>query len=209
MFCPNCSAEAAETEQKFCKLCGTNLQMIAETLKKGQSPAIETYKLDFDNLKSSVNDLGRGIRAAIQKGQREGQLGKLNYKEMKLKREMLACSRTRNLQHGIVGTLSSIGMGVFFYFFGHGAIYSGTIESLEQMAHITGLAVLARLIWLVALIPFLASVGHLINGIFLSPNADPVFKSAVSGGTTREMNEPPSVTEDTTAFLYDTGQKGA
>jgi len=209
MFCPKCSAEAVEGEQKFCKVCGTNLQMVVDTLSRGTvSP--ETYKLDFESIKNNINDLGRGIRTAMQKGQKSALETRIGGKEIQLKRAMLECSRTRNLQKGTVGILTSIGMGTFFYYFGHAAVAAGTITNLEQLAHVTGFVTLAQMIWIVAIIPFLASVGHLINGIFFTPKSDVAFKQAmVSAGTTREMAEPASVTEDTTAMLYNAGPKGA
>lgn len=39
MYCPNCSAEAS-TEQKFCRLCGMELQPVAELLRD-QSPMVK------------------------------------------------------------------------------------------------------------------------------------------------------------------------
>ena len=39
MYCPNCSSEAS-TEQKFCRLCGMELQPVAELIRD-QSPMVQ------------------------------------------------------------------------------------------------------------------------------------------------------------------------
>jgi len=38
MFCPKCGGESLEG-QRFCKACGTNLQLINDAIRTGDSPA--------------------------------------------------------------------------------------------------------------------------------------------------------------------------
>src|SRR5262245_2600941 len=65
MFCPNCSAEAKDSEQKFCKSCGTNIQIVADSLSRGQA-SLETYKFDFEAMKSNLSEIGKNIKSSIQ-----------------------------------------------------------------------------------------------------------------------------------------------
>ena len=206
MFCPNCSAETKDAEQKFCKICGTNLQVVADSLNRGQV-SLETYKFDFDSLKSNLNDMGRNIRSAIQKGQKGDQV-KISEKELELKKSLLMTSRTYNLQKGVIGVLSSTGMGIALHYFAKVAINAGTIKSIEAVSHLEGLEPIARILWMIAIIPFLVSIGYLINGIFLSRRNDSIVSAVTAPSqSTNPLSQPAPVTEHTTALLYDAGPK--
>jgi hypothetical protein len=201
MFCPSCSAETKDQEQKFCKSCGTNLQMVAETLSRGQG-SLETYKFDFDAIKSNLSELGRSIKSGIQKGS-ENRESKISVKELELKKALLMCSRTRNLQHAVLNVLSSVGTGIFLKYLLQTAVASGTIHNIEEMAHLTGLEAIAGILWLVSVIPFCTGIGYLINGIFFSRKPD-ISIGPVSNPKqiTNPIEPPASITENTTAILY-------
>jgi hypothetical protein len=208
MFCPNCSAETKDTEQKFCKSCGTNIQLVAESLSRGQV-SLETYKFDFDAMRNNLTEIGRNIKASIQKAANKDE-GHINTRELELKKSLLMCSRTRNLQRAVINVLSSVGTGIFLNYLGQTAVASGTIRSIEEVAHLSGLEPIARIIWLVSVIPFCAGIGYLINGIFFSRKPDISIGPAPASTTKQTTNpiEPPtSVTENTTAFLYNDNPK--
>jgi len=202
MFCPNCSAEAKEAEQKFCKSCGTNIQMVADTLSRGQA-SLETYKFDFEAMRSNLTEIGKNIKASIQKAAANKEHEGAGERELELKKALLTCSRTHNLQRAVVNILSAAGVGIFLHYLGQAAISSGTIRSIEEVAHITGLEGIARIIWMISIIPFCAGLGFLINGIFLSRKPDISIGPAASTKQITNPIEPPtSVTESTTAILY-------
>jgi len=206
MFCPNCSAEAKDTEQKFCKSCGTNIQLVAESLSRGQV-SLETYKFDFEAMRKNLSDIGKNIKTSIQKAAHEGEKS-VNTKELELKKSLLTCSRTHNLQHAVINVLSSVGTGIFLYYLGQTAVTAGLISSIEAASHLTGFEPIARMLWLVSIIPFCAGIGYLINGIFFSRKPD-ISIGPVSDPKqiTNPIEPPASITENTTAFLYNDDPK--
>ncbi|MEW6130252.1 MAG: hypothetical protein AB1757_24670 [Acidobacteriota bacterium] len=66
-FCPKCGTQALTTDQKYCKLCGTNLEAVNEVLEKGANRKDGTKTLpeiagDFvstivDTVKESVGEV--------------------------------------------------------------------------------------------------------------------------------------------------------
>ena len=207
MFCPNCSAEAKDAEQKFCKSCGTNIQIVADTLSRGQA-SLETYKFDFEAMKNNLSEIGKNIKSSIQKAAANSDHHGVGAKELELKKALLTCSRTHNLQHAVINILSSVGVGIFLRYLGQAAVASGTIRSIEEAARITGLEGIARIIWMVSVIPFCAGLGYLINGIFLSRKPDVSIGPASDNKQITNPIEPPaSITESTTAILYNDSPK--
>src|SRR5262249_27543419 len=57
MFCPKCGAEAL-AEQRFCKHCGTNLELINDALKGGDN-AQNPYKIAVEALKRNAVEFAR------------------------------------------------------------------------------------------------------------------------------------------------------
>ena len=62
MFCPKCGAEAVEG-QRFCKSCGTNLQLIYNAIKSGDTPQ-GPFGLDLDALKQSAMDFANSWKTS-------------------------------------------------------------------------------------------------------------------------------------------------
>ncbi len=65
LFCPKCGTRALESDQRFCKSCGTNLQVVNEVLEKGdtkqegnkdfKSVALDVASTIADTIKDSVD----------------------------------------------------------------------------------------------------------------------------------------------------------
>jgi hypothetical protein len=65
MFCPKCAGEATEG-QKFCKACGTNLELVNNALGSGDD-TLAQLRLDLDGLKVSLMQGGKSIGEAVRR----------------------------------------------------------------------------------------------------------------------------------------------
>lgn len=227
MFCPKCGSEAIET-QRFCKGCGTNLQVVSDALGKGED-TLGQLRVDVDSLKRHALGVARSFKAGINGLSNQDEFPRaldehkrevLKEKRMPKPKEWLGYSWQHNLRDGLISLLSGVGLGIFLYYIGQMAINEGTIRSIEELpnVHIRGLESLVRMIWLVALIPVLKGVGQIIYAAFFAdsisnltekflppqPAQQGQTSSSFPAVTDPQLSEPPtSVTERTTQFFDD------
>src|SRR5256885_16881132 len=62
MVCPKCGGESLET-QRFCKACGTNLQLINDALSGGDSPQ-GPFGIDVDALAKNARDFAQSWKTS-------------------------------------------------------------------------------------------------------------------------------------------------
>jgi len=65
MFCPTCAVEATDG-QKFCKACGTNLEIVNSALGRGDD-TLAQLRLDLDGLKVSLMQGGKSLGDAVRR----------------------------------------------------------------------------------------------------------------------------------------------
>lgn len=85
-------------------------------------------------------------------------------------KEWMAYSWQHNLKYGLMSLFSGVGLGIFLYYLGKMGIESGLVDELiaKSNANITGLHQLARLLWLVAVIPVLKGFGQIFYAAFFA-----------------------------------------
>src|SRR6266849_3908648 len=66
MFCPKCGVDSLET-QKFCKACGTNLQLINEALRTGDTPQ-GPFGINVDELTRNAVDFAKSWKTSWAPG---------------------------------------------------------------------------------------------------------------------------------------------
>ena len=259
MFCPKCGGESLET-QRFCKACGTNLQLINNALSGGDSPqgpfgidveALAKNARDFAqswktswsgaHLKVGVSDLqgsrsdetreGRRITREIKKQARE----EARRQNLPRPKDYMSYSWQHNLRSGLVSLLWGAGLGVVLYYLSQNAIDSGLIRHIEEQSrgHVQGLEPVVRMIWLIALLPVLKGLAHIIYAAFFGESmatltarftppplleapqpflrqdtAPVVEREAVPRSYEPSIEPPPSVTEHTT-HIFEEDQRGA
>ena len=243
MFCPKCGAEAIEG-QRFCKSCGTNLQLIYNAIKSGDTPQ-GPFGLDLDALKQSAMDFANswktnwagmtqeqekqwgGATKEHQKPLTEREIRRRTREELQRRnlprpKEWMAYSWQHNLKTGLGSLLSGAGFGILLYYLGQEALNSNILEQIPRVTEqqLRGLEYAARMVWLIALIPMLKGLGHIIYAAFFAESMatlserytvrDPVTGPLTSPQPQRDtaqtdfeaLNEPPpSVTENTTKFF--------
>ncbi|MGA9771882.1 MAG: zinc ribbon domain-containing protein [Blastocatellia bacterium] len=191
MFCPKCGGEAVEG-QRFCKSCGTNLQLIYNAIKSGDTPQ-GPFGLDLDALKQSAMDFANSWKTnwagithehekqwdGVTKEQKKPVTARekrrlareeLQRRNLPRPREWMAYSWQHNLKIGIGSLLSGAGLGILLYYLGQEAINSHLLEQIPKVTEegLRGLEYAARMLWMISLIPMLKGLGHIIYAAFFA-----------------------------------------
>lgn len=191
MYCPKCGAESVEG-QRFCKACGTNLQLIYNAIKSGDTPQ-GPFGLDLDALKQSAMDFANswktnwagmthehekqwsGItkeqkKPVTEREKRRHAREELQRRNLPRPKEWMAYSWQHNLKVGLGSLLSGAGLGILFYYLGQEAINSGVIHEIPKLTEgqVNGIEHWVRIIWLIALIPMLKGLGQIIYASFFA-----------------------------------------
>lgn len=233
MFCPKCSSEAARG-QRYCRNCGIDLGLIWDAVENKPANPLDFERLKKDlrefgsSLRSGFEEAGKGIkntrRLSQQPGsnQAAGNVQPPNWMRefnKALRKVKAANTRKYSLQQATLSIFSGSAMLIAWNYLLDKAYSSGLLESLEQVLiqrldlPIAGLAPVFRLLWVIALIPIARGIGHLINGIFFTPEkleesaeqsvapqqfiyTSPVYSTEPEVNRNREQQK--SVTEDET-----------
>jgi hypothetical protein len=192
MFCPKCGGESLEA-QRFCKACGTNLQLINDALRTGDSPP-GPFGIDVEALAKNAKDFAQswktnwsGTHLKIGANDRQGsayddirerhritrQIRKEAREEARRRnlpkpKEYMSYSWQHNLRNGLMSLFWGSGLGVVLYYLAQNAIDSGVISRLEEQSngHVQGLEPVVRMIWLIALLPVLKGVAQILYAAF-------------------------------------------
>lgn len=210
MFCPNCGTKPLEG-QRFCKQCGTNLDLVSDALKEG-GDSLGQLRIDMESLKKNFDvskwfEDGSSVKASVHRHQ---------HKEQPRPKEWLTYSRQHNVKNGLISLFSGVGLGVVLHHLGRVAVNEGLLREIDRLAdrNIHGLEQLLLWAWLFALIPVLKGIGQIIYGIaFAEPMSVLAERFApqppphhapqpVTSPINPALSEPPpSVTEHTTNII--------
>jgi zinc ribbon protein len=187
MFCPKCGSETLET-QRFCKACGTNLQLINEAIRTGDTPQ-GPFGIDVDTLAKNAREFAQSWKASWgglgEKHRPDSQrvIGLRLTRELKRQareearrqnlpkpREYMSYSWQHNLRSGLVSLFWGTGLGIFLYYFGKTVIDAGLVQQLEENpnVHVHGLDMVVRMMWLIALLPVLKGAARIIFASFFA-----------------------------------------
>jgi hypothetical protein len=190
IFCPKCGAEAFE-DQRFCKLCGTKLQLIIDALKGGEAGQ-NFYGLDIDALKKNAAEFARSWKAgwegvaseahrhrqrsprSIQRDAERAAASELRrqirQQNLPKPKEWLGYSWQHNLRNGLVSLFGGAGLGIVLYYLSAIAISEGVLERLQEATdgRVHGLEPLVKFLWLFALIPVLKGLAQIIYAAFFA-----------------------------------------
>jgi len=185
MFCPKCGSPTVEG-QRFCKACGTNVQLINDALRSGDTSQAP-FGIDVEALKKNAMDFAQSWKTGwgggptgkdFQHGARESAR---EIREIKRKareearrqnlpkpREYMSYSWQHNLRNGLVSLLWGGGLGIVLYYLGRTVIDAGLIKQLEDSSNVPihGLEPVVRILWLIALLPMLKGLARIIYAAF-------------------------------------------
>lgn len=181
MFCPKCGSNTVEG-QRFCKACGTNVQLINDALHSGDSSQ-GPFGIDVEALKKNAFDFAQswktgwsgvangkdwhqGARVSAREIREERRKAKEEVRRQNLPKpkEYMSYSWQHNLRNGLVSLFWGAGLGIVLYYLGRTLIDDGLIKQLEASSdgHVQGLEPLVRIIWLIALLPVLKGLARII-----------------------------------------------
>jgi hypothetical protein len=191
MFCPKCGVDSLEA-QRFCKSCGTNLQLINDALRTGDSPA-GPFGIDVDALARNAREFAqsfkttwsgaggrisagehhtshtdsseqRRIAQEIRKQARE----EARRQNLPKPKEYMSYSWQHNLRNGLISLFWGAGLGVLLYYLSQNAINDGLLERIEEASHgrVHGIEPLVRMFWMIALLPMLKGLAQIIYAAF-------------------------------------------
>ncbi|MFP5264257.1 MAG: zinc ribbon domain-containing protein [Blastocatellia bacterium] len=186
MYCPKCGTEAMQT-QRFCKLCGTNLQLIHDTLKGGDSPqsplgidvekltqnALEFAKSWKSGLHVQLHDqwnphikLGEGRASARDLRRKAREEARLQ--NLPKPKEYLSYSWQHNLRDGLISLFTGVGLAILLYYLAQEAISSGAFRDIPRLTdrQMEGIDRGLRWVWLTGLIPALKGLAQIIYAAF-------------------------------------------
>jgi hypothetical protein len=182
MFCPKCGSGSLET-QRFCKACGTNLQLINDALRTGDSPP-GPFGIDVDALAKNAKEFAQSWKTSwsgsgdvrdrhpvtreLRRQARRQAREEARRSNLPKPKEYMSYSWQHNLRNGLVSLFWGTGMGVVFYYLGKTVIDSGLLRQLEENpdVHVHGLDPLVRMMWLIALLPVLKGLAQIIYAAF-------------------------------------------
>jgi zinc-ribbon domain len=182
MYCPKCGSEATEN-QRFCKLCGTNIQLIHDTLK-GNDSLQSPFGIDVDKLTQNAVEFAKSWKSGWHEqwnthtgpGQARPtarQLKKQVLEEARLRnmpkpKEWLSYSWQHNLKDGLMSLFSGVGLGILLYYLGQEAINSGVIRDISELSARQAEAIERglRWVWLIGLLPSLKGMAQIIYAAF-------------------------------------------
>jgi hypothetical protein len=183
MFCPKCGSQTVEG-QRFCKTCGTNVQLISDAIKGGGPQA--PFGIDVEALTRNAKEFAESwkrnwnpkvvgvkidqqrvdsIRARREARRRERD--EARRQNLPKPREYMSYSWQHNLRSGLVSLFWGSGLGIILYYLGRTLLDNGLIQQIEATGnHIQGLEPLVRMIWLIALLPVLKGLARIIYAAF-------------------------------------------
>lgn len=193
MYCPKCGAEAVEG-QRYCRACGTDLQLINTALKsEGKGPG--PFNFDAEeigkNIADFVNSWKKGFQhehAAKWKGgwehyrqghplqsardQRRKVRDEARRRNLPQPSQWMKYSRQHNFKEGLISLFSGAGLALLFHKLGQAAISSHVLETIPRVgqneSQLHGLEMLVNLFWLFMLIPVLKGLGQIIYASFFA-----------------------------------------
>ncbi|HXG93421.1 MAG TPA: zinc ribbon domain-containing protein [Blastocatellia bacterium] len=226
MYCPKCGALAVEG-QRFCKTCGTNLELVGEALEGGED-TLGQLRIDVEALKKSAKDFARNVSGAVNSHHARHRHRESGEPRMPRPKEWLSYSWQHNLKNGLLSLFGGAGLGAALYYLGQVAINQGAISSIRELneGQIHGLEELVQWVWLFALIPIMKGVAQILYAALfaesiatlaerftprqLSPQPEsiqqpqataPSATAPITSNISPFEEPPPSVTEGTTEIF--------
>ncbi|HEX8091287.1 MAG TPA: hypothetical protein VF762_20695 [Blastocatellia bacterium] len=186
MYCPKCGTEAMQS-QRFCKLCGTNLQLIHDTLKGGDSPQ-SPFGIDVEKLTQNALEFAKSWKSGLHVQLHEQwkphvkldqprpsarDLRRQVREEARLQnlpkpKEYLSYSWQHNLRDGLVSLFTGVGLAILLYYLTQEAISSGFVRDIPNLTdrQRDGIDRGLTWVWLVGLIPALKGLAQIIYAAF-------------------------------------------
>lgn len=183
MFCPKCGAESLDG-QRFCKSCGTNLQLINNALRGGEGGQ-SIHGVDIEALKQNAIEFARswkegwsgtvapGARAGIMRGRTTREIRRREREEAKRRnlprpKEWIAYSWQHNLKNGLLSLFWGGGLGILLFYLGRTVAGSDVLNEIPRLTppRLEAIQTAARLAWMISVFPIVKGLAQIIYSAF-------------------------------------------
>ena len=207
MFCPKCGAESLDG-QRFCKSCGTNLQLINNALRGGDGGQF-IHGVDVEALKQNAiefakswkegwsGSVGPGVRAGVMRGRTTREIRRREQEEAKRRnlprpKEWITYSWQHNLRNGLLSLFWGGGLGVLLYYLGQNAATSDALHDIPNLTanKLDAIQHAARLAWMIAVFPVVKGLAQIIYSAFAESMKTLSDRYTIPPEVEREPQEP-------------------
>lgn len=217
MFCPKCGAESLDG-QRFCKSCGTNLQLINNALRGGdggqsiQGVDVEALKQNAIEFAKSWKEgwsgtAGPGRRAGVMRGRTTREIRRREREETKRRnlprpKEWISYSWQHNLRNGLLSLFWGGGLGVLLYYLGQSVASSDALNEIPRLTgpRLDAIQHAARLAWMISVFPVVKGVAQIIYSAFAESMKTLSERFTIPPEVDRPINEPPPKEPATTSY---------
>jgi hypothetical protein len=196
MFCPSCGSEERQATQ-FCRACGTDLRAVRLSLERPDSITASAV--------SARDEIGRAVADQIRQVEDATELKRVAEDVLPQIEKFLESpeeKRLRRVRAGVVTAAAGLGGAIFM------TLMSAFIKGADPLLGVAGLGLAA----------FVIGLGLIMNALFFTKlrtgvednSSDATAQNLLDAGyappqlkaqTTSNLNQPDSVTEQTTLHL--------
>lgn len=213
MYCPQCSTESSPGVQ-YCRVCGANLKVIAKAVNLSEAIArsdrgplpklkemVRSLKVEHvtEEVSRALENMNHEIANVSGENIKEKARGWGPFRRQKTPAER----REKHITNGIVSLFWGGGLMVFLYYLTGALVLKLPPHILAQIPF--ELDPVARVFWLVGLLPALSGLGNIIAGLMIRPGLpsapEPVAFTQNDAQPYKSPQMPGSVTERTTNLL--------
>jgi hypothetical protein len=210
LYCPKCGAEALDG-QHYCRQCGANLTLVSKAVTLGDainrtgSGPLPKIKSLIGNLKLDrvSEEVGRGLdqmNQEIEQSMKSVHAGVFWAPWTKREPKTPDERRAELFAQGVPALLSGVGLMIVLYYFASVLVLRIPPEIAARVPF--EIEPLARMAWLLGLVPALSGLGRIIAALAIRPTS--TVPLPLEPPVERELGEPDtplSVTEATTRTL--------
>jgi len=183
MFCPKCGAESLDG-QRFCKSCGTNLQLINNALRGGEGGQA-IHGVDLEALKQNAiefakswkdgwsGNVGPNVRAGMMRGRTTREIRRREREEARNRnlprpKDWMTYSWQHNLRNGLLSLFWGGGLGVLLYYLGHNVVSWGAFNDIPNLtpSRLDAIQHAASVAWMIAIFPVVKGLAQIIYAVF-------------------------------------------
>ncbi|MEK6303110.1 MAG: zinc ribbon domain-containing protein [Acidobacteriota bacterium] len=217
MFCPKCGAEALDG-QRFCKSCGTNLQLINNALRGGDGGQ-SIHGVDVEALKQNAIEFakswkegwggsaGPGVHAGVKRGRTTREIRRREREEAKRRnlprpKDWMAYSWQHNLRNGLLSLFWGGGLGVLLYYLGQNVANSDALNDIPNLTanKLDAIQHAARLAWMISVFPVVKGLAQIIYAAFAESMKTLSDRFTVPPDVDREPYVPAPTEPATTSY---------
>jgi len=207
MFCPKCGAESLDG-QRFCKSCGTNLQLINNALRGGEGGQT-IHGVDLEALKQNAiefakswkegwsGNVGPNVRAGMMRGRTTREIRRREREEARNRnlprpKDWMAYSWQHNLRNGLLSLFWGGGLGLLYYL-GQNVVTWPAFNEIPNLTpnQLDAIQHAVRLAWLIAIFPVVKGLAQIIYAVFAESMKTLSDRFTVPAQVDHELPEAP------------------